>query len=387
MQLIIKLTTACNMNCCYCSEGDQSPEQIDKSLLYKIIDDLPELLEAEGEKKIDLLWHGGEPFLAGADFMHDVMNYAEEKLAVYELAFMMQSNGILLDDKWINVLKEHHVKVGISLDGYKELHDANRKTKQGEPTFNLIMDNINKLQENNIFGGCLMVLNTAEQIDVDRLFDFIQSSEFHLKIHSVVPCGRAKNEAMVDEISDNYVELLKNLYRKSMQFESTKDIYPLSDYLNAMINGTKMSECSHNGSCGKRFLCIFSNGDAGFCGRARSENEILGFGNIRNQSLKEIYYSANAEKIRARVDYLKEHDCKNCEVWEYCMGGCSFEAVNQFGCLYQKSPFCKQTKDIMHFLQTEGLDLMKKRLAGEKKKYREQIKIKRKLLEDLKHAR
>ncbi len=174
MQIIIKLTTACNLNCVYCSEGDKCLSTLKKSLAYKLIDDLPAFMEKYHDENIELLWHGGEPLMMGKSYLDDVMSYAKKKLAKYKLKFSIQSNGTLIDEEWIEIFKKYDVGVGISLDGYQEIHDNNRKAKDGEPTFQKIMDNIKKMQSAEITIGTLMVLNTEQEVDVDKLIDVIK---------------------------------------------------------------------------------------------------------------------------------------------------------------------------------------------------------------------
>ena len=69
------------------------------------------------------------------------------------------------------------------------------------------------------------------------------------------------------------------------------------------------------------------------------------------------------------------------------MGGCSFEAYNQYGILEHKFPSCKQRNEIIDFLKNEGIELLKQRLIREKSKYRAMIRIKKALLEDIRNAR
>ena len=82
MQLIVKLTNGCNLRCTYCSEGDFTQISIlDKSLLLKIVDDVPELLETIKDDTIDFLWHGGEPLLYPKEALCEVMEYGLHKLS------------------------------------------------------------------------------------------------------------------------------------------------------------------------------------------------------------------------------------------------------------------------------------------------------------------
>lgn len=390
MQIIVKLTTGCNLNCVYCSEGDVARKDLPIELLYKLIDELPSLLDRYEDENVDLLWHGGEPLLIGKKYLAGVMQYAHDKLKKYNVHFLMQTNGTLIDEEWIELFKKYDVGIGISLDGYKELHDKNRLTKNCQPTFDTVLNNIIKLKKNGISVGTLMVLNTEEKVDADKLFEFIKQYDLQPKIHPVIPCGRAKKEAKegIDRIYDNYIDLMSELYKRIMQSDEKIIVEPLNEIMDAILGVAQIRECSFNGSCGRNFICLYANGDVGFCGRASSLNDgNLLYGNLQNSNLTDLYESANAERIRQRQSYLMNNDCKNCTDWNLCHGGCSFEAVNFFGRLNAGYPHCELRKKLIHFLRTTGLELLKQSLLKQKRQYRMQIKGKQKLLEEIKHER
>ena len=200
MQIILKMTTACNLKCVYCSEGDQCTERLPEEIFYKLIDELPPLLEHVGTKDAEFLFHGGEPMLYGRENLERLIDYAKENLRGYNVRFLMQTNGTLIDDAWIKFFKAKNISVGVSLDGYPSLHDKNRRTKNGEPTAEKILNNIKLMREANLNVGTLMVFNSLGNVDADKLFAFIREHKLHPKIHSVVPCGRAANEKNFAEI-------------------------------------------------------------------------------------------------------------------------------------------------------------------------------------------
>lgn len=81
MQIILKLTTACNLNCVYCSEGDQPAKTLPEEIFCKLVDELPPLLEHVGTKDAEFLFHGGEPMLYGRDNLRRLIDYAKKKSA------------------------------------------------------------------------------------------------------------------------------------------------------------------------------------------------------------------------------------------------------------------------------------------------------------------
>lgn len=379
MQIIVKLTTNCNLNCIYCSEGDKKAVTLKKEMLFKAIDELPLLLDKINDKNITLLWHGGEPLSVGKEYLTEVMQYATEKLKNYHIKFLIQTNGTLIDDEWISIFCKFKVGIGISLDGYKELHDNNRLTKNGEATFDLIVKNMQKLKNAGVNYGTLMVLNTSSQINMEALTKCIEEYDLHPKIHSVIACGRASE---VDSVAvyENYVELMKELYRYCMESDRNIIIEPLNELMDTILGVDSVHECSFNGSCGVSFICIYADGSVGFCGRAEHEKDDFTYGSLEDKNLLELYESVNAQRIRSRQQYLKEHDCYGCNYWHLCHGGCAFEAVTATGSLYSKYVNCGMRKSLLDFLQTEGLQLLKEKLIRQKGRYRTLISEKNKLI-------
>lgn len=388
MEIIVKLTTGCNLHCVYCSEGDKPLCVLKQEYLHKLINELPIFLGKHHDHQVTLLWHGGEPMTVGVPYLREAMEYARNVLHGYDVKFQMQSNLTLLDEAWIRLIQEFHIGIGVSLDGYKELHDANRLAKDGSLTFDVVLRNMEKLRQNGIHFGTLMVLNTEQHIDIGRLYEFIKEGNLFIKIHSVIPCGRAAGNQNAGAIYERYVDILEALYARAMEdeeFDAT--IEPIYEMLQAILTGCSVGECSYNGTCGEGIFCLYATGEMGFCGRAEVDGEDLCYGHVRDCSLDEIYESAHAQLIRSRQQYLVSHDCAHCPDWNLCHGGCTFEALNAYGTIYAKYPNCEGRRRFIHFLKTTGLDLLKKRLVRERKKYRIALKARRELLEELGHEK
>lgn len=383
MQVVVKVTTECNLNCTYCSEGDKISIHLKKDYLFKLVDELPSLLEKLNETTVEFLWHGGEPLVVGVDYLSEVMDYINSKLSNYDIKFLVQTNGTLINEEWIDVFKRYHIGVGISLDGFKELHDLNRRFKNNEPTFDLVMKNIKKLKAAGINVGTLMVLNTSKYVDSKALYQFIKDNQLSSKIHPVIPCGRAEDNPEIGEIYENYIVLLKELYKLIMSdLDETIVIQPLEEIMNTVLGLSTMRECSFNGTCGERFLCLFADGFVGFCGRYE-KNETFLYGHIDDDSLLNLYNSSCAKLVRNRQVYLQLNDCKSCQDWKYCHGGCTFEALNYSQVLNSKYPLCEQRKKLLAFFENEGLELLRQRLVKEKQRYRTLIKERERMLEGL----
>ena len=382
MQIIVKLTADCNLACSYCIEGEGRRERLPEELFKKLIDDLPELLAARDETRIDILFHGGEPLLYGRAALAELVAYGREKLPDTEVVYRLQSNGTLIDDKWIDFFLREKIGVGISFDGYPKLHDSRRRTKNGEPTAEKVLGNIEKMRAAGLKVGTLMVLDTAEDINADELFNFIKGHRQTPKIHAVIDSGRAAGRTDAPAVGKSYAELMKSLFERALIDDSGVVIEPLEETMNAVLGLSKMRECSYAGTCGENFMCLYTDGSVGFCGRNSLARNLL-YGNLREQSLTELYLSPNAEKIRRRSEFLQNNDCYGCECWEFCHGGCAFEAVNSFGELYAKHPRCETRKEFITYLRTVGVKNLKTTLLRKKKEYRNAMKSKKAALAHL----
>ena len=378
MQVILKLTTACNLNCVYCSEGDCAASTLPEEIFYKLSDEMPPLLKQIGTEDAEFLFHGGEPMLYGREGLKRLIDYAKNNLRGFNVRFLMQTNGTLIDEAWIKFFKVEEISVGVSLDGYPELHDKNRRTKADKPTAERVLSNLKLLREADLGVGTLMVFNSPENVDADKLFDFIQEYQLHPKIHSVVPCGRALDLKNSAEIYAAWVNLMQKLFEKSLEREGADVIQPLDEIVDAILELSPIRECSFNGSCGKSFISVYPDGEIGFCGRDNFSRHLT-YGNLRDKTLLELYNSANAQKIRARQSYLAANDCKGCADWKICHGGCAYEAVNFFGKLEAKYPNCAGRKKFVAWLKNDGLKLLKAALVREKTRLRNSIKIKKQL--------
>jgi len=214
MQFIIKVTSECNLSCTYCSEGLRQLENLNIETYKRFVDGIPKLLRHVGHKNIDIIWHGGEPLLIGKQWITEAIEYTNEVLSDFEISHSIQTNATLIDEEWIQIFKEFDFSIGISLDGYKELHNQYRIAKNGQGTYETIITNIKSLKSQGIPASLLMVLNSTV-IDLDKLWNTLEDLNLNLKIQPVVPIGNAENQLVeTNNIYNNYSTVLKYIFKK-----------------------------------------------------------------------------------------------------------------------------------------------------------------------------
>lgn len=382
MNLIIKMTNACNFNCNYCSVGNiSSNSNLNVEYVKKFIDGTKELLDYKQDKTLNVLWHGGEPLLISIDVYRELQDYIKNSLKGIDVKFSLQTNGSLINNQWIEFFKEYNISPGISLDGYKELHDVNRLDKLGNKTFDKVVENIEFLMKNGITPGILMVLNTAEAIDINKLYEFLAELKCPAKIHAVFPAGRAEDRTDLDDLFMKYVDTLIELFKLGINDDRIVNIEPLNSLFTSIVEDIPALECSHSGKCGIDFMCLHEDGAVSFCGRNDASREFM-YGNIVDSNPLQLYLSEFAKQIRNRDEFIKSSDCGKCKYFNLCHGGCPFEAFLNSGKIEEKYKHCNEWQRLLDFLYTDGLDLFRKKLVERKKELRAQIREKEIVLEE-----
>ncbi|WP_223291115.1 FxsB family cyclophane-forming radical SAM/SPASM peptide maturase [Streptomyces avicenniae] len=137
---VVKLHSRCNLACDYCylyEMADQSWRDAPKIMSDRVIDQvavrIAEHARTHGLPRVTVVLHGGEPLLAGARVVARVTDAVRRELpGTTEVDFVVQTNGVLLDEPMLDVLGAHGVKVGVSIDGDAAANDRHRRFANGK---------------------------------------------------------------------------------------------------------------------------------------------------------------------------------------------------------------------------------------------------------------
>ena len=155
-QVTFEVTDKCNLRCEYCGYGslysafDQRdfsdmPFQTAKAVIDYLLTLWNSPLNRSHQRNIYMRFYGGEP-LMNFPLIEEMVAYINNLHALHNrFYFTMTSNGVLLD-KYADFLAKHKIQLLISLDG-NERNNSYRVTKKGDPSFDLIVENIEKLRQ------------------------------------------------------------------------------------------------------------------------------------------------------------------------------------------------------------------------------------------------
>ncbi|MFI7606024.1 FxsB family cyclophane-forming radical SAM/SPASM peptide maturase [Micromonospora sp. NPDC049366] len=138
-QYVLKVHSRCDLACDHCyvyEHADQSwrgrPREIAPDTVAAAADRIAEHARHHGLRRVHLVLHGGEPLLLGVAGLAMVLTRLRAVIEpVAELDLRMQSNGVLLTPQLCDLLVEHGVQIGISLDGDAAANDRHRRFAGG----------------------------------------------------------------------------------------------------------------------------------------------------------------------------------------------------------------------------------------------------------------
>lgn len=138
--LYICPTMNCNFSCSYCFEAGNKRKI---NMTEDVEDAIVRFLVKNKEKKISIIWFGGEPLL-NIRTIENITKKLEMEHVNYSSS--MITNGSLLNSHAIDILKKISIEfIQISMDGTKTIHDSRRYFHSGKGSFNIIISGIKRL--------------------------------------------------------------------------------------------------------------------------------------------------------------------------------------------------------------------------------------------------
>ncbi|MEV5413734.1 FxsB family cyclophane-forming radical SAM/SPASM peptide maturase [Thermopolyspora sp. NPDC052614] len=168
-QFILKVHSRCDLACDYCyvyTLADQSwrsrPRRMPRPLLRAAARRIAEHAHAHGLDGVRVILHGGEPLLAGRDYLAELVATMREALNGVDVRFSVQTNAMRLDEDFLRLFAELGVRVGVSVDGGPEANDRHRRTADGRGSHARVAAALRLLAGfRQVYGGLLCTVDLA----------------------------------------------------------------------------------------------------------------------------------------------------------------------------------------------------------------------------------
>ncbi len=140
-QLLVKVATRCNIDCSYCywfrdASVYNKPKLMSADVLHRLLQRIEQHVARYALVDFPIILHGGEPLLWGVENFHRFAQGCEDisSRTGCEIPVAVTTNGLLIDDEWLDCFETRNISVAISIDGPAHIHDIHRRTFQGTGT-------------------------------------------------------------------------------------------------------------------------------------------------------------------------------------------------------------------------------------------------------------
>jgi len=174
----IEITTACNLRCKHCFQGEYPEKYMTFNKFKSIVD----ILEKNNVYEIHLV--GGEIF-KHKDIIK-MLGYLNQK----DMAVTIVTNALGINEEVMKVFREMHnrICVLVSIDGTKKLHDFIR----GNGVFDKVIPKIKAMRKENIEVELLCTLNSINVDHVDEIVDLAKELGVPVNFNLFKPFGECQ---------------------------------------------------------------------------------------------------------------------------------------------------------------------------------------------------
>jgi len=310
----------CNMRCGYCFGGGGSYNgpavNMPLSVLRAGIDYF--FKNRENTKNGCINFFGGEPFL-NWEVMREGIKYAQKMADDKDVAvtFTITTNGTLITNPMLEFLNKFDVKLVFSLDGPIDIHDRERKFRDGTGTYNAVEKNIlSTLKYPNIAVQIRPTITSHSCGRIDEIFAHFRKLGVD-RVHMAPECAYGSRPGLSQEEYGLFEEGLENLTKNML------DALDRHEYWGALniLKFLNMIYCGilHRYYCGAGVSVVSVSPDGSIypCPRFTGIESFL-LGNIFSGIKKE------KQKVFFDNDVQSRSDCSDCWARYVCGGGCSY---------------------------------------------------------------
>jgi len=175
-QFILKIHSRCNLACDYCyvyaapdTGWQRQPARMSRRTADQTIRRIVEHISDHDLDQVEVVLHGGEPLLAGAEFLGWLADELHDRIDPHaRLRIVTQTNGVALRPELLELLADRDIAVCVSLDGPARSHDRHRRFADGRGSHAQVSRALEQLASapyRRIFSGILAVID----VDSDPL--------------------------------------------------------------------------------------------------------------------------------------------------------------------------------------------------------------------------
>lgn len=327
--VVVQPTTWCNLDCRYCylpfrKLKHQMPSEVAAALAEAVTE-----FEDSGHPT-GIVWHGGEPLAVGHQKFAALLAPFENLRRAGRIHHYVQTNATLITETWCDLLAQHSVCVGVSIDGPAALN-AERVDLRGKPAFDRIVRGIAQLREHGIPFSVISVVGTEGITQPEELLEFLagvgcDSAGFNIE---EIEGANTDRQPPTPDQAEEFWRRTISWMREHDEALAVREVERLADYLQ-MIRTGRRAEWDQRRldpiptvSCKGDVVLLSSE----LADTTAPEYGDFVAGNVLEQPLAEIL--DDAHRLRYVREFLTGLDrCEaECEFFDFCRGA---QAANRY---------------------------------------------------------
>jgi len=314
---------ACNLNCSYCyyREKDAGEAGVERMPLELAENYMRQHIAAAPGETISFSWHGGEPTILGLDYFRRIVELQRKHRPIGRRIFNgIQTNGLLLDEQWVQFFKAENFGVGLSVDGPADLHDCYRVSLGGAPSHSRVLRAYELLRRSGIAVDLLCVVHARNVQSPLRVYRFFR--EIGASYITFLPLVKRDASGRLDPASvpaPAWGDFLCSVFDEWLSRDRGRIMVQIFEEAARPLRGMEHSLCIFRETCGE-IPVIEHNGDFYSCDHFVNPSHRIG--NILETPLVDLLESPRQAAFgRAKRDLLPRQ-CRECEVLAMCHGAC-----------------------------------------------------------------
>jgi uncharacterized protein len=332
LNIVFKISERCNLKCDYCYfffGGDETWKKHPPLVSRKVVQDLGAFAARAARDQrlevIHLIFHGGEPLLMSKPRFSEMCETLRRSEDGFQFSFALQTNGVLVDDGWVDIFERHRITAGVSLDGPPVVNDLHRLDMKGRSTYDGTVAGLRLLQKaaadrRVTAPGLLCVINPF--FDGAKVYrHFVH--DLGVKHMSFLTPDYTWDSAVGELVIRGVERFLLEALRAWLSDKNPKiKIRVFSELLAAMVDPRAMELVQSYRDDYRNIISVSSNGDLGPEDTLRTlDPRLASMGlNVASHNLNDLLES-DAWREQAEAVTIKPEKCKVCDWWKICKAG------------------------------------------------------------------